>query len=86
MVDVRQHTKYPLSVSENQEEKESRRLWSKLTENIRLGNMDNATEEKFKVEDEERALKKLREKNNIQLQPRFFNMNGEDYYLKGIET
>jgi DNA mismatch repair protein MutH len=86
MVDVRKHSKYPLSVPENQEEKESRRLWSNLTENIRLGNLDMATEEKFKVEDEERALRKVRENNNIKWQARFFNMKGDDYYLKGMET
>ncbi|KAI7893909.1 uncharacterized protein EV154DRAFT_125736 [Mucor mucedo] len=86
MVDVRQHTKYPLSVSQHQEEKESRRLWSQLTESIKAGNMDKAAEAKFKVEDEERELRKVREKNNIQWQTRFFYNAGEDYYLKGIET
>lgn len=86
MVDVRKHTKYPLSVPQHQEEKESRRLWSNLTESIKSGNMEMAAEAKFKVEDEERELRKVRETNNIPWQTRFFNIAGDDYYLKGIET
>ncbi|GAA5812588.1 hypothetical protein MFLAVUS_006045 [Mucor flavus] len=86
MVDVRQHRVYPLSVPQVQEEKESRRLWSKLTEEIKSGNYDKATEEKLKVEDTERELRKVREENNIEWQTRFFNVKGDDYPLKGIET
>ncbi|GAA5795689.1 hypothetical protein HPULCUR_001051 [Helicostylum pulchrum] len=86
MVDVRQHHVYPLSVPQVQEEKESRRLWSKLTEGIKSGNFDKATEEKLKVEDTERELRKVREKNNIEWKTRFFNIKGDDYPLKGIET
>lgn len=86
MVDVRQHRVFPLSVPQVQEEKESRRLWSKLTEGIKTGDYDKATEEKLKVEDTERELRKVREKNNIEWQTRFFNVKGDDYPLKGIET
>ncbi|KAG2232905.1 hypothetical protein INT48_006159 [Thamnidium elegans] len=86
LVDVRKHHVCPLSVPQIQEEKESRRLWSKLTEGIKSGNFDKATEEKLKVEDIERELRKEREKKNIEWQTRFFNVKGDDYPLKGIET
>lgn len=86
MVDVRKHLQYPLTVPEPQEEKESRRLWSQLTESIKAGDQDRAAEAKLKVEDAERELRKHREQNNVQWQARFFNKKGDDYPLKGIET
>ncbi|KAK4515281.1 uncharacterized protein ATC70_002891 [Mucor velutinosus] len=85
MVDVRDYVKYPLQVPENQDEKESRRLWAKLTEGLLANNQDMATDEKTKVEDEERALRKEREANNIEWKPRFFDVDGDDYKFKGID-
>ncbi|KAI8386860.1 hypothetical protein BD560DRAFT_321387 [Blakeslea trispora] len=87
LVDVTQHQICPLLVSENQEEKESRRLWAGLTEGIMEKNMDKATDEKFKVEDRERALRKEREANNIQWEPRFFDViHGDEYKFKNIDS
>ncbi|CEP17336.1 hypothetical protein [Parasitella parasitica] len=85
MVDVRDYVKYPLQVPENQEEKESRRLWAKLTEGLLANNQDMATDEKTKVEDEERALRKEREQKNIEWKPRFFDVDGDDYKFKGMD-
>ncbi|KAL9560203.1 hypothetical protein MBANPS3_000055 [Mucor bainieri] len=85
MVDVRDYVKYPLQVPEHQEEKESRRLWAKLTEGLLANNQDMATDEKTKVEDEERALRKEREANNIEWKPRFFDVDGDDYKFKGMD-
>lgn len=85
MVDVRDYVKYPLQVPEHQEEKESRRLWAKLTEGLLANNQDMATDEKTKVEDEERALRKEREAKNIEWKPRFFDVDGDEYKFKGID-
>ncbi|KAF1802188.1 hypothetical protein FB192DRAFT_1104539 [Mucor lusitanicus] len=85
MVDVRDYVKYPLQVPEHQEEKESRRLWAKLTEGLMANNQDMATDEKTKVEDEERALRKDREAKNIEWKPRFFDVDGDDYKFKGLD-
>lgn len=85
LVDTREYSKFPLTVPENQEQKESRRLWAKLTEGIQSNNLDAATEEKSKVEDQERALKKEREKNKVQWKPRFFDLNNDVYTFKGID-
>ncbi|GAN02531.1 oxysterol binding protein [Mucor ambiguus] len=85
MVDVRDYAKYPLLVPEHQEQKESRRLWAKLTEGLLANNQDMATDEKTKVEDEERALRKERKANNIEWKPRFFDVDGDDYKFKGMD-
>lgn len=85
MVDVRDYVKYPLQVPEHQEEKESRRLWAKLTEGLMANNQDMATDEKTKVEDEERTLRKDREAKNIEWKPRFFDVDGDDYKFKGLD-
>jgi hypothetical protein len=85
LVDTREYSKFPLTVPENQELKESRRLWAKLTEGIQNNNMDAATDEKSKVEDEERALRKVREKKRIQWKPRFFDVDDDVYTFKGMD-
>ncbi|RCH83670.1 hypothetical protein CU098_001154 [Rhizopus stolonifer] len=86
LVDVSDHAVCPLLVAENQEEKESRRLWAGLTEGIMEKNMDKATDEKFKVEDRERALRKERETNKIKWQPRFFDViDGDNYKFKSMD-
>lgn len=85
LVDVRKHSKYPLSVPENQEPKESRKLWEKVTEGITKNDQDLATDEKSKVEDEERALRKERETKKIKWEYRFFNENNDVYTFKGME-
>lgn len=85
MVDVRKYNKYPLSVPENQEAKESRKLWEKVTEGIITNNQDLATDEKSKVEDEERALRKERETKKIKWEHRFFNEDKDVYTFKGME-
>lgn len=85
MVDVRKHRPYPLTVSEKQEEKESRRLWAKLTEAVKTNNMDMATKEKTKVEDQERALRKERQDMKIEWTSRFFIPKNDSYALKDVE-
>ncbi|KAG0226295.1 hypothetical protein BGW41_004226 [Actinomortierella wolfii] len=68
---------------EEQDPNESRRLWSKLTAAMLQRNMDLATEEKTKVEDEQRALRRDRAEHGIPHQLRFFQCIGnENYVLK----
>jgi hypothetical protein len=86
LVDVREYDIYPLQVPEHQEEKESRRLWAKVIESLKSNNMDMATDEKLKVEDHERVLRKEREQNDIESNPRFFIFeDNDDYSFKGLE-
>ncbi|GJJ74396.1 oxysterol-binding protein-related protein 8 [Entomortierella parvispora] len=72
-----------------QEENESRRLWSKLTAALRANNQDLATEEKSKVEDAQRVRSKERDAQKEAHVSRFFEPNGEngfDIKLKNIST
>jgi hypothetical protein len=65
-----------------QEERESRRLWSGLTEGIKNSNQDKATDEKSKIEEKERLMRKEREEKNVQWETRFFDYDGEDAVFK----
>jgi hypothetical protein len=57
---------------EDQDEYESRRLWSKVTEGITKGDLDLATEEKGKIEDTQRANLRMRQAEGVEWIPRFF--------------
>jgi len=57
-----------------QEENESRRLWSKLTEAIANKDMEAATTAKAEVEDTQRDLAREREAKGITHQQRFFEL------------
>ncbi|KAI8877165.1 Oxysterol-binding protein [Backusella circina FSU 941] len=85
LVDVRDFTKYPLKVPEHQEEKESRELWCKVTESIRTRNLDAATDEKLRIEDSERAVRKEREEKKVPWNSRFFDTSGEYCVLKDMD-
>ncbi|TKY88149.1 hypothetical protein EX895_002859 [Sporisorium graminicola] len=67
---------------DQQEENESRRLWSKVTEGIKEKNLDKATESKSAIEEKQRALAKEREESGAAWEPRFFVQKGEKYYPK----
>ncbi|CAO3647046.1 unnamed protein product [Cunninghamella blakesleeana] len=68
----------------NQEEYESRRLWSKVTEGLTTDNLDMATDEKTRIENYQRELKAERAKNNTEWKPRFFKLaNNGDYQFIG---
>ncbi|KAI8990350.1 hypothetical protein BDB01DRAFT_848422 [Pilobolus umbonatus] len=85
MVNVNNFTIQPLIVLDEQEEKESRRLWSKVTERMKANKLDEAAVEKTKLEDSERELRKEREINNIEWHPRFFEGRGDSYVFKGLK-
>ena len=65
---------------EQQEENESRRLWSKVTQAIKEKNLDKATESKSAIEEKQRALAKEREENAEKWEPKFFVQRGEKYH------
>lgn len=64
-----------------QEEFESRRLWSKVTEGIKEKNLDKATEAKSAIEEAQRSRNREREEKGETWQPRFFvtYAGGEKY-------
>ena len=67
---------------DQQEENESRRLWSKVTEGIKEKDLDKATESKSAIEEKQRALAKEREESGATWEPRFFVQKGDKYYPK----
>ncbi|RIA97655.1 hypothetical protein C1645_719463 [Glomus cerebriforme] len=75
---------YPKIVApeEEQEENESRRLWSKVTSALIGRNLDLATEEKTFIEDNQRNEAKLREAEGIDWRPRYFLCENEEFNFK----
>ena len=61
-----------VELEEEQEEYESRRLWHKVTTGLLTRNIDAATDEKTKIEDNQRVLTKARVERNEEWIPRFF--------------
>lgn len=62
----------------DQDDFESRKLWSKVTKAILSRNLDLATEEKTKIEDDQRSLCKLRAEDGVDWHPRFFVSSDEE--------
>ncbi|KAF9320868.1 hypothetical protein BG003_004425 [Podila horticola] len=76
-----------IAPEEQQEENESRRLWSKLTAALKVNNQDLATIEKSKIEDAQRAKRKEGEAKGHVHGLRYFEPNqtgGFDIKLKNI--
>lgn len=67
---------------EQQEPNESRRLWSKVTEGIKLKNMDMATKEKTAIEDAQRESARIRQEKHETWHPRFFVLHNDKYIPK----
>ncbi|KAI9148519.1 Oxysterol-binding protein OBPa [Blastocladiella emersonii ATCC 22665] len=61
-----------------QEQYESRRLWSKVTAAIADRDLDTATDEKTKIEARQRANRIAREERGDAWSPRFFEQVGDD--------
>ncbi|KAJ8664063.1 hypothetical protein O0I10_000341 [Lichtheimia ornata] len=87
LFDVKTAQIHPKEVApeEEQDEYESRQLWSKLTSAIRSRDMDGATNEKTLVEDRQRQKAKSREERGETWKPRFFNEANDEYTFKGAE-
>ncbi|KAK9762672.1 Oxysterol-binding protein OBPa [Basidiobolus ranarum] len=75
---------YPKIVApeDQQEQYESRRLWSKVTNALMSRNMDLATDEKTLIEDNQRKIAKERDENDIDWSPRFFTYKNGEYCPK----
>ncbi|TPX57491.1 hypothetical protein SpCBS45565_g08191 [Spizellomyces sp. 'palustris'] len=68
-----------------QEEFESRRLWSKVTKGLLTKNLDYATTEKSAIEDNQRTIVKDRATKNIAWEPRFFRRNGDMWEFRSSD-
>jgi oxysterol-binding protein-related protein 8 len=55
-----------------QEERESQRLWKKVTDALRKKDQDTATEEKTRIEDMQREEASRRAEEGVQWRPRLF--------------
>lgn len=72
-----------------QDEFESRRLWSKVTEGIKEKNLDKATDAKSAIEDAQRSRQKEREERGEAFKPRFFvavGSNGNEKYKPKLDA
>jgi oxysterol-binding protein-related protein 8 len=65
-----------------QEENESHRLWSKVTEGIKEKNLEKATTHKSAIEDAQRKASKEREEKGETWTPKYFTQKGEKYVPK----
>ncbi|RKP09614.1 hypothetical protein THASP1DRAFT_14015 [Thamnocephalis sphaerospora] len=81
--DARQAKIHPLVVPpvEEQEPFESRRKWRKVTRALMKRDMDEATDEKTAIEDEQRRSTKEREADGVEWQSRFFYQADDDRWL-----
>ena len=57
---------------EEQDERESQKLWNPVVSALNDRNQEVATEEKFKVEDRQREEARTREAEDLEWHPRFF--------------
>ncbi|XP_055023611.2 oxysterol-binding protein-related protein 9 isoform X2 [Misgurnus anguillicaudatus] len=62
---------------EDQLEYESRRLWKDVTINLKLKDIDAATEAKHRLEEKQRAEARERKENEMQWETRLFHEDGE---------
>lgn len=59
-----------------------RSLWSKVTSALIGRNLDLASYEKTKIEDNQRDEAKLRENDGIEWRPRYFLRENDEYHFK----
>jgi oxysterol-binding protein-related protein 8 len=66
---------------DEQEERESRRLWNKVTNAIIRRDQTTATTEKTAIEDRQREETRLRDAEGVTWKPRFFKQVDESFYV-----
>jgi hypothetical protein len=59
---------------------ESRNLWQKVTEALLSQDYDKASIEKTTIEDNQRAMTKLREQDNVEWRPKFFRRSRDGFW------
>jgi hypothetical protein len=57
---------------EEQDDRESQKLWNPVVTALKNRDQEVATEEKFKIEDRQREEARLRESDGVEWHPRFF--------------
>ncbi|KAL7008441.1 Oxysterol-binding protein OBPa [Cystobasidiomycetes sp. EMM_F5] len=62
-----------------QQDNESPKLWSKVTEAIKHNDQDAATEHKSAIEDRQRELAKMREDSEEHFKPKYFALKNGEY-------
>ncbi|KAL1915540.1 uncharacterized protein VTP21DRAFT_6664 [Calcarisporiella thermophila] len=86
LVNVHDHKVQPKIVAPeaDQEERESRKLWSKVTKALLSRDIDLATDEKTTIEERQRKEARIRESEDIDWEPRFFyfDKHHDDYKFK----
>lgn len=64
-----------------QEENESRRLWSGVTSAIKRNDQEAATDEKSAIEDHQREIARQREETGEKWSPKYFALKQDEYRL-----
>ncbi|XP_035650859.2 oxysterol-binding protein-related protein 10-like [Oncorhynchus keta] len=64
---------------EKQGRNESRRLWQHVTKSLKEGNIDEATEQKRRLEERQRGEERQRAAVNSPWTPKYFSKKGEDW-------
>jgi oxysterol-binding protein-related protein 8 len=75
------HTPCQVRPLEEQEERESRRLWAKVTQAIIKRDQNTATEAKSAIEDRQREETRTRDADGVTWHPRFFKRIDESFYI-----
>jgi len=65
----------------DQDEMESRRMWFKVSEHLKLNNVEGATNYKSQLEQKQREDAINREKNNETYRPQFFTMDENNNWI-----
>jgi len=66
---------------EEQEDRESRKLWNKVTSAIIKRDQPTATEAKSAIEDRQREEARMRDAEGVAWQPRFFRQLDDSFYI-----
>ncbi|VDL92564.1 unnamed protein product [Schistocephalus solidus] len=61
---------------------ESQRLWEKVTEALRVGDINRASEEKFKLEDVQRISENARSRLRLPHHPKYFQASANGWIYK----
>ena len=67
-----QNTPPSVKPIEEQEERESQRLWQHVVKALHDRDQERATEEKFKIENRQREEARMRETDDVEWHPRYF--------------
>jgi oxysterol-binding protein-related protein 8 len=79
--DGAKHTPCQVRPLEEQEERESRKLWAKVTQAIIKRDQYTATEAKSAIEDRQREETRTRDADGVTWHPRFFKRVDESFYI-----